>query len=148
MSVYYADYHHHQTAGMSGRAPGESWIANAAASRAPVDASPILTPLNELTPSSGHHQNSQHFPQSNLDSTFPFFMPHQFYPHHTSDSYPAPSGEVIQLLQSRVVNRIICRSTRRRRHPVLLDALRPVQTKRSQFLIPHLQGNRLSQTGP
>ncbi|XP_003727686.1 homeobox protein Hox-A7 [Strongylocentrotus purpuratus] len=93
MSVYYADYHHHQTAGMSSRAPGESWIANAAASRAPVDASPILTPLNELTPSSGHHQNSQHFSQSNLDSTFPFFMPHQFYPHHTSDSYPAPSGK-------------------------------------------------------
>lgn len=93
MSVYYADYHHHQTAGMSSRATGESWIANAAASRAPVDASPILTPLNELTPSSGHHQNSQHFPQSNLDSTFPFFMPHQFYPHHTTDSYPAPSGK-------------------------------------------------------
>ncbi|XP_041458875.1 homeobox protein Hox-B7-B-like [Lytechinus variegatus] len=92
MSVYYADYHH-QTVGMNSRATGESWIANAAVSRAPVDASPILTPLNELTTSSGHHQNSQHFPQSNLDSTFPFFMPHQFYPHHTSDSYPPQSGK-------------------------------------------------------
>ena len=90
MSVYYADYHH-QSGGMNTRATGDSWIANPAATRAPMDASPILTSLNDLAPSS-HHQSSHHFTQSNIDSTFPFFMP-QFYPHHGTDSYGPQSGK-------------------------------------------------------
>ncbi|XP_072174110.1 homeobox protein Hox-B7-like [Diadema setosum] len=91
MSVYYADYHH-QSAGLNTRATGDGWIATAATARAPMDASPILSSLNDLNPSTHHHQGSQGFSQSNLDSTFPFFMP-QFYPHHGTEAYGTQPGK-------------------------------------------------------